>query len=175
MRALSEMLARIPKRRRFHRRSSVRRISTETLERRLLLTFDPSPLEQEMLELLNRFRDNPQGELDELLSSHPTPLTARDADVQAALDFFEVDGTTLESQFAGLRPAPPLAWNEALYDSAETHNSLMIQFDEQSHQLPGEAGLLDRDVAAGFDWQFSVRVGENIFAYSQARRMSSFD
>ena len=162
------MLARIPKRRRFHRRSSVRRVSTETLERRLLLTFDPSPLEQEMLELLNRFRDNPQGELDELLSSHPTPLTARDAEVQPALDFFNVNGAALESQFDGLSPAPPLAWNEALYNSAESHNDLMIQLDQQSHQLPGEAGLLDRDVAAGYDWQFSVRVGENIFAFSQS-------
>ena len=165
---LSAMLARISKRRRFHRRSSFRRVSTETLEHRLLLTFDPSPLEQEMLELLNRFRDNPQAELDELLSSHPTPLTARDAEVQAAIDFFNVNGAALESQFAGLSPAPPLAWNEALYDAAQNHNNLMIQFDQQSHQLPGEAGLLDRDVAAGYDWEFSVRVGENIFAYSQA-------
>ena len=163
MRPLSELLARIPKRRRPGRRSSM-----ETLERRILLTFDPSPLEQESLELLNRFRDNPQAELDELLSSHPTPLTARDADVQEALDFFSVDGATLESQFASLSPAPPLAWNEALYDAAENHNDLMIQFDQQSHQLPGEAGLLDRDVAAGYDWEFSVRVGENIFAYSRS-------
>tara|TARA_R110002072_G_scaffold173600_2_gene328368 strand:+ start:158142 stop:160550 length:2409 start_codon:yes stop_codon:yes gene_type:complete len=121
-----------------------------------------------MLELLNRFRDNPQAELDKLLSSHPSPLTARDADVQAALDFFSVNGAALESQFSGLSPAPPLAWNEALTDAAENHNDLMIQFDLQSHQLPGEAGLLDRDVAAGYDWQFSVRVGENIFAYSQS-------
>ncbi|MDA0283806.1 MAG: hypothetical protein O3B86_10670 [Planctomycetota bacterium] len=42
----------------------------------------------------------------------------------------------------------------------------MIQNDLQSHQLPGEAGLLDRIVSAGYDWQFSVRVGENVFAYS---------
>jgi Ca2+-binding RTX toxin-like protein/uncharacterized protein YkwD len=168
MRSLSEFLARISRRRRFHRRSSGRRVSTETLERRLLLTFDPSPLEQEMLEQLNRFRDNPQGELDELLSSHPSPLTARDADVQAALDFFNVNGAALESQFTGLNRAPPLAWNEALYDAADSHNSLMIQFDQQSHQLPGEAGLLDRIVSAGYDWQFSVRVGENIFAFSQS-------
>jgi Ca2+-binding RTX toxin-like protein len=133
-----------------------------------LLTFDPSPLEQEMLEQLNRFRDNPQGELDELLSSHPSPLTARDPDVQAALDFFNVNGPALESQFVGLNPAPPLAWNEALYDAADSHNSLMIQFDQQSHQLPGEAGLLDRIVSAGYDWEFSVRVGENVFAFSQS-------
>ncbi|MFT5324090.1 MAG: Ca2+-binding RTX toxin-like protein [Planctomycetaceae bacterium] len=168
MRPLSELLARIPKRRRLRRYATSRRVSTETLERRLLLTFDPSPLEQESLELLNRFRDNPQAELDELLSSHPSPLTARDADVQAALDFFSVNGAALESQFASLSPAPPLAWNEALYDAAENHNDLMIQLDQQSHQLPGEAGLLDRDVAAGYDWEFSVRVGENIFAYSQS-------
>lgn len=168
MRPLSEMLSRIPRRRRNQRRAVARRVTTETLERRLLLTFDPSPLEQEMLELLNRFRDDPQAELDELLSSYPTPLTARDADVQEALDFFNVNGSALESQFANLSPAPPLAWNEALYDAAENHNDLMIQFDEQSHQLPGEAGLLDRIVDAGYDWQFSVRVGENIFAFSRS-------
>ncbi|NQV26308.1 MAG: hypothetical protein HQ518_18290, partial [Rhodopirellula sp.] len=121
-----------------------------------------------MLELLNQFRDNPQAELDKLLSSHPSPLTARDADVQAALDFFSVDGATLDAQFANFSAAPPLAWNEALHNAAAAHNSLMIQFDQQSHQLPGESGLLDRDVSAGYDWQFSVRVGENIFAFSQS-------
>ncbi|MDA0809310.1 MAG: CAP domain-containing protein [Planctomycetota bacterium] len=166
MRPLSEIFARSLGRRRVSRRCSDRHVSTETLERRILLTFDPTPLEQEMLELLNHFRDNPQAELDKLLSSHPSPLTARDADVQAALDFFSVNGAALESQFANLSPAPPLAWNEALSNAAENHNNLMIQFDLQSHQLPGEAGLLERDVAAGYDWEFSVRVGENIFAYS---------
>lgn len=147
------------------RRSPI--VWTERLECRLLLTFNPTGLEQEMLEYLNRFRDDPQGELDELLSSYPSPLTAKDADVQAALDFFGVDGATLVSQFSSLNPAPPLAWNEALYSAAGTHNSLMIAHDLQSHQLPGEAGLLDRIVAAGYDWEFSVRVGENIFAYSE--------
>lgn len=168
MRPLSEIFARSLRRRRVSRRCSDRHVSTETLERRILLTFDPTPLEQEMLELLNHFRDDPQAELDKLLSSHPSPLTARDADVQAALDFFSVNGAALESQFANLSPAPPLAWNEALSNAAENHNNLMIQFDLQSHQLPGEAGLLERNVAAGYDWEFSVRVGENIFAYSQS-------
>jgi Ca2+-binding RTX toxin-like protein len=170
MRLLSETLIRISRRRRLQRRSAIRSVSPETLERRILLTFDPSPLEQEMLELLNRFRDNPQAELDALLSSHPSPLTARDADVQAAIDFFNVNGATLEVQFAGLSPAPPLAWNEALATAAASHNSQMIQFDLQSHQLPGEAGLLQRDVAAGYNWEFSVRVGENVFAFSQSVR-----
>ena len=168
MRSLSEALLRLSRRCRLKRRSSVRCVFPETLERRILLTFDPSPLEQEMLELLNRFRDNPQGELDELLSSHPNPLTARDADVQAALDFFSVNGAVLDAQFASLSPAPPLAWNAALASAGATHNAKMIEFDLQSHQLPGEPGLLERDVAAGYNWQFSVRVGENVFAYSQS-------
>lgn len=113
-------------------------------------------------------RLNPQGELDFLFSSHPSPLIARDADVQDAIDFFNVSGTTLESQFASLTPAPALAWNEALYDAAEAHNQLMISNDLQSHQLPGEPGLLTRLVDAGYNWQFSVSVGENVFAHSES-------
>lgn len=163
-----QLMLGFPQRCRFRKRSSQHRVSIESLELRILLTFDPSPLEQEMLEYLNRFRDNPQAELDALLSSYPSPLTAHDPDVQAAIDFFGVDGSVLESQFQNLYSAPPLAWNEALYAAADAHNELMIQFDQQSHQLPGEPELLDRIVDAGYDWEFSVRVGENIFAYSQS-------
>lgn len=168
MRSLSEIRMRWPWIGRMNRRVNARAASTETLERRLLLTFDPSPFEQEMLELLNRFREDPEAELDHLLSSHPDPLTAFDSDVQNAIDFFEVDGAVLESQFQGLNPAPPLAWNEALADAGFNHNLLMIQHDLQSHQLPGEDGLLERDVEAGYDWEFSVRVGENVFAFSHS-------
>ena len=151
------------------RQRDARRLSrTESLEQRLLLTFDPSGIEQETLEHINRMRLNPQGELDFLFSSHPTPLTARDPDVQAAIDFFAVSGTTLESQFAALTPAPPLVWNEALYDAAEAHNQLMISFDLQSHQLPGEAPLITRVQDAGYDWEFSLSVGENVFAHSES-------
>jgi Ca2+-binding RTX toxin-like protein len=133
-----------------------------------MLTFNPSGIEQETLEHINRVRLNPQDELDFLFSSHPSPLTARDADVQAAIDFFNVSGATLESQFASLNPAPALAWNESLYDAATTHNQLMIVNDLQSHQLPGEADLLTRLVAAGYNWENSVRVGENVFAHSES-------
>lgn len=167
MRDLSEIFLKLTGLRRPRRRSSARRYSSEVLEPRILLTFNPSGLEQEMLEHVNRFRNDPQAELDVLFSSHPSPLMARDPAVQDAIDFFGVDGTVLEAQFAALNPAPPLAWNEALYVAADAHNSLMIEFDSQSHQLPGEAGLLDRIVSAGYDWEFSVRVGENLFAFSQ--------
>lgn len=168
MRQRWKLTPRFPWRGRYRRRSARRRFSTETLERRILLTFGPSAIEQEMLEYLNRFRGNPQAELDALLSSHPSPLTARDPDVQVALDFFGVDGDVLVSQFENLNPAPPVVWNQNLYAAADAHNALMIQFDQQSHQLPGEPELLDRIVDAGYDWEFSVRVGENVFAYSQS-------
>ena len=75
-----------------------------------------------MLEYLNRFRDNPQAELDALLSSYPSPLTARDPDVQTALDFFNVDGATLANQFAGLNPAPPLAGMKR-FTTQQTHTT----------------------------------------------------
>lgn len=140
--------------------------SAETLELRLLLTAGPTPFEQELLEHLNRMRTDPQGELDRLFSSYPSPLVARDPGVQATIDAFNVDGETLVAQFAELRPAPPLAWNEALHNAALAHNELMIAQDEQSHQLPGEDTLLWRTVEAGYRWLFSVEVGENVFAYA---------
>ena len=111
-------------------------------------------------------RTNPQGELDRLFSSYPSPLVARDPGVQAAVDAFNVDGEELVAQFAELQPAPPLAWNDALHDAALAHNELMIAQDEQSHQLPGEATLLWRTVEAGYRWLFSIEVGENVFAYA---------
>jgi Ca2+-binding RTX toxin-like protein/uncharacterized protein YkwD len=140
--------------------------ATEILELRLLLTAGPTPFEQELLEHLNRMRTDPQGELDRLFSSYPSPLIARDPRVQATIDAFHVDGETLVAQFAELQPAPPLAWNDALHDAALAHNELMIAQDEQSHQLPGEATLLWRTVESGYRWLFSVEVGENVFAYA---------
>ncbi len=139
---------------------------TEKLEPRLLLTTGPTPFEQELLEHLNRMRTDPQGELNRLFSSYPSPLVARDPAVQASIDAFHVDGEELVAQFAELQPAPPLAWNDALHEAALAHNELMIAQDEQSHQLPGESSLLWRTVEAGYRWLFSVEVGENVFAYA---------
>jgi len=41
----------------------------------------------------------------------------------------------------------------------------MLDFDEQSHQLPGELDLGDRVEAAGYNFSF---VGENIFAFAES-------
>jgi hypothetical protein len=144
----------------------------EALEDRLLFSFSPTGLEQEMLEMINRMRTNPADELDQIFLStdpaDPDYFTTRDADVNAALAFFGVDDTTLFSQWNSLTPAAPLAWNEALYNAARAHSDLMIFYDTQSHNLPGEPGLLDRIEDAGYNWSGNVSVGENVFAYTES-------
>lgn len=127
----------------------------QALESRVLLA-GPSPREQQMLELLNRLRANPAAEL-------PLMLTSRDADIQNALRFFSVDKAELARQWKDLKPVAPLAWNEPLAAAAKAHTGRMLDFNRQSHQLPGEAPLLGRVVAKGYkDASF---VGENLFAF----------
>lgn len=119
----------------------------------------PTAIEQEMLELLNRFRINPAKELSILLNS-------TDPDVNSALSYFNVNRTELANQWATLVPAQPLAWSGSLNDAATNHNKLMISNDQQSHQLPGEASLGTRFTNAGYTGWTSA--GENIYAYSQS-------
>ncbi len=151
----------------------------ESLESRIVFSFNPTGLEQEMLELINRMRMSPEEELDQIFlstdSSHPDYFKTADPDVNAALTFFGVDDTELFNQFGSLSPTSPLAWNEHLADAALAHNNRMILQDMQSHQLPAdpslglgaEPGLLARAVAAGYNWAGSVSVAENVFAYTE--------
>ncbi len=134
----------------------------------------PSPEEQLWLQLINRFRADPVGELD-LISNYITLDTgeefadpkANNSNVAEALDFFEVDAAILRQQFQQLEAAPPLAWSESLHRSAEYYSDLMIETDSQSHDLDG-LNLLDRvQTAGGFDFSGGGRIGENIFAYTE--------
>lgn len=143
----------------------------EALEDRLLFSMNPTGMEQQMLEMINRFRANPTEELGQIfISTNPGDANffrTHDADVNAALDFFGVNATTLFSQFTNLQPSAPLAWNDALQAAATTHSNLMISLDTQAHVLPGEAGLLDRIENAGYNWTGSVSVSENVFAFTE--------
>lgn len=142
-----------------------RRLSlhVEQLEAREVPTINPSGMEQELLELTNRMRMDPAGEISRLFSS-TNPLTARDADVQSAISYFGVNGATLLSQWASLTPTAPLAWSDSLLTASKTHNQAMINADTQSHQLPGEADLTGRATTAGYtSWN---SLGENIYTYS---------
>lgn len=139
----------------------------EFLEERLLLTFDPSPFEQELFEHINRARLDPAAELQVLLSSYPDPLLATDPDVQAALSYFQVDGQLLQSQWTALTSLPPLAWNASLFDAARLHNQVMIDADTQTHQMDGmEPSLLTRLLNAGYD--ALAMAGENVYAFAES-------
>ncbi len=136
---------------------------------------EPSSREQYMLELVNRMRIDPQGELMRLanltgLPDAPAWASPRSDDprVHGALVFFGVSLPDLLDQWSSLAPAPPVAWSGRLHDAAAAHNQLMIQFDDQSHRLPGERPFLshrepDRLDAVGYDWQTG---GENVFAFA---------
>ena len=119
----------------------------------------PTAVEQEILELINRTRMDPAGETLRLVE-----LALSDTDVSRAVEFFNVDLDLFQQQMAAYSPVSPLAWNSALGQAAKTHSQLMIDFDEQSHQLPGELDLGDRVLLAGYDFR---TVGENVFAFGQ--------
>lgn len=139
------------------------RLGLEALEAREVPTINPTGMEQEMLELVNRMRMDPQGELSRLLTS-TNPVQSADPQVQAALSYFGVSGSTLAAQWASLTAAQPLAWSDGLMNSSRLHNQAMISADTQSHQLPGEADLGSRVTSAGYTgWSLA---GENIYAYS---------
>ncbi len=137
------------------------RIGLEGLEPRVLLSFGPSGLEQEALEYINRFRSDPQAELVLLTESD-------DADVNFAIQFFDVDLAVLADQFSQLQAVQPLAWNQMLYESAHAHNDLMMQYDQQSHRLPGEPGLADRIRAQGYALTGPSGLGESLYAYTES-------
>ena len=140
-----------------------RSLSLQALESREVPTLNPTGAEQEMLELLNNMRTDPQGHFSKLVSS-TSPLTSTAANVTSALDYFNVDGALLRSQWNSLTAVQPLAWNDNLMTAAGAHNQAMIAQDNQSHQLPGEQSLGARITSAGYsNW---TNVGENIYAYA---------
>ncbi|MEM6902267.1 MAG: CAP domain-containing protein, partial [Pseudomonadota bacterium] len=124
----------------------------------------PSADEQELLELANRIRIDPAGELARLFLSLD-PLQAVDPSVQQAVSFFGVSTRALQANFAALTPVQALAWNSGTAEAAAAHNALMISSDTQSHQLPGEAGLLDRVQAT--TTEFVTFVAENVYLYGE--------
>lgn len=150
----------------------MRTLAMESLENRQVLsadvasaaaaTFDPSALEQEMVEHLNRMRMAPQAELDVLFTDVES-ATARDPDAALAMTVYQdPSAEEIATDWEALSAVEPLAWNLSLYDAASDHNTLMVQYDEQSHLLPGEQSLGDRLAAAGYE---GSAVGENVFAY----------
>lgn len=134
---------------------------------------EPTSEEQLWLEMVNRFRADPVGELDRL-ANYTTPggttfgtPASDDTDVASALNFFGVDSEVLRNQFDALSSAPPLAWNQDLHDSATTYSGVMIANDQQSHSLDGNS-LIQRLQNSGYSFAGGGAAAENIFAFTES-------
>ena len=125
---------------------------------------DPSDEEQLFLEYINRARANPTNEGLRLAVS-----TA--VDIQQAFEVYQVDLAKLQTDIATNPPAPPLAFNPSLMQSAHSHSNWMLSNAWQAHEETNPVGDLDhitnttfdRIVAAGYDY---ADAGENVYAYS---------
>jgi uncharacterized protein YkwD len=124
----------------------------------------PSPYEQETLELINRARANPSGEFGQLITNAATGQGVEPG-ITSAIRAFNVDLALFASQLQAYPAVAPVAWSNQLSVSATRHSELMLQFDTQSHNLPGESSLGDRFREAGYDFRSA---GENIFAFGES-------
>lgn len=118
----------------------------------------PSAFEQYLLEQINFARLDPQADFARYISSYD-PLTSDDPRIQFAFDEFNVDGSVLRAQVEALQSAAPLAWNDALNESATTHSERMIAADAEAPNLGGvEWTERIRDAGYNFTW-----VAENLY------------
>ena len=123
-----------------------------------------------MLELTNRFRSDPQGELANLVNFSSPGVwdsnKSNDPSIAFALNFFGTSASDLATQFSSLTAAPPLAWNSALNVSATNYSNLMVTADQQAHSLDG-LSLDQRIVNGGYSANW-LNAGENLFASAQS-------
>ncbi|MCB1275824.1 CAP domain-containing protein [Prosthecobacter sp.] len=131
---------------------------------------DPSAEQQYWLELTNRFRADPQAELEKLVNfSSPgvwgTPKSD-DPSIAYALNYFGTSASDLATQFSSLVAAPPVAWNSLLNVSATDYSNLMVTSDQQSHTLDGYT--LDQRIENGGYSANWLELGENLFASTES-------
>jgi hypothetical protein len=130
---------------------------------------DPSADQQYWLELINRMRRDPEGELARLVYFSAPGVWATtksdDPTVQFALDYYNTSASALQTEWNSLASAPPLAWSSLLSTSATAYSNLMVQQQEQSHTLDG-LSLADRIQSGGYTSQY-LEVGESLFAATE--------
>lgn len=109
----------------------------------------PSEYEQYLLELVNRARLDPAGEVS--LLSDPNFWDGA-PDLNEGLEPGTISAT----------PKQPLAFHPLLIDAAQGHSQWMIDNDTFSHYSPGGADPGDRMAAAGYPFTPPWGWGENI-------------
>ena len=85
---------------------------------------EPTAQEQYMLELINRMRMNPSGELN---------LLKQNSDVQSALQYFKVNNQVLDTQWKTLKAVPPVVWSDNLKQVAFQNNQFQLKNDTTGH------------------------------------------
>jgi len=111
----------------------------------------PDAMEQQMVWLMNRARANPNNEGIWL-------ATSIDPRIANGRDFFSVDTTVLQNEFAAYLSKPPAAFDVRLYNAAKAHSEDLIARDAQDHT--GQ----DAEIAAS-GFTFSIFRG-NVFSYA---------
>lgn len=115
---------------------------------------DPTDYEQLYVELINRARENPNAEAQQLKNT-------TDPSILSAYSYFGVDLNLMISQFATLSVAPPLSINAKLLAASRTHSQDMLANAYQGHTGTDGSQPSDRITAQGYNWNM---IGENVFA-----------
>ncbi len=138
---------------------------------------NPTAQEQELLELINRMRLNPQEELQILLDAADPNEQSYDPAIKKALDDFKVNIDTLKTQWSKLtKVVAPVAWDSKLNEAAKKHNQVSIEYDQQSHLVgkydsnnnlitPYEADFGQRLLDVNYDYKSAA---ENVYAYGRS-------
>lgn len=125
------------------------------------MAFDPTASEQELMQLTNRFRTDPQNEFSRLMVS-ASPRKARDPNVDFSLSFFNTNTLIVQQELAALTPVPPLAWDPIAQQVAQDYLPLMAAAKSTSHNLAGT--FQERIGRYPFDTSRGISAGENLFA-----------
>jgi uncharacterized protein YkwD len=142
-------------------RSKVRRtLRFENLEaRQLLSTGGPTDEEQYMLQLINEARTNPAA-AEAQITNNLSPQ------VQATLQYYNVNLQAVQQTIANSTPQPPVAWNANLASAATAQSTYMAQNQVQSHIGANGSTPLQRIQQAGYTNVISNN--ENAYAYSSS-------
>ncbi len=143
------------------RRPGVRPLCIESLEQRRVFALDPTGLEQEAMQLINRFRTDPQNEFSRLIAS-VSPRRAVDANVDFSLSFFNTNVAIVQGELAALSPVAPIAWDEIAQQVAIDYLPIMAANKSSAHNLNGT--FQQRIGRYPFDVSQGISAAENTFA-----------
>ena len=142
------------------RPTAKRALRLDSLESRELLTAGgPSAEALLMLDMINQVRTNPPAAAARFTSN-------LDADVQATINYFNVDIQKVRNDIASATPRQPLAWNDNLAAAATWQSQDQANTGVQSHTGSDGSNSSQRVERNGY--QNRTVEGENAYAYSQS-------